>query len=76
VVSSLASECGKNENPPIFEKNDDSRKLVNFMNKRQGKHISIMLRNKSRKNSNVSSPIQIEDEELVKNQDGSSPENN
>jgi hypothetical protein len=45
------------------------------MNKRQGRKISRMLRNKSRKNSNVSSPVQIEDEELVKNQEVSLPLN-
>jgi hypothetical protein len=44
------------------------------MNKLQGRKISRMLRNKSRKNSNVSSPVQIEDEELVKNHEVSSPQ--
>jgi len=32
MVSSLAYECGKKENPLVFEKNDDSMMLVNFMN--------------------------------------------
>jgi hypothetical protein len=70
VVSSLASEC----DPPVSKKNDDSSNLVDFMNKRQGRKISRMLRNKSRKTSKVSSPVQIEDEELVKNQEVSSPQ--
>jgi hypothetical protein len=44
------------------------------MNKRQGRKISRMLRNKSRKTLKVSSPIQIEDEELITNQEVSSPQ--
>jgi hypothetical protein len=75
VVSSLASECGKKENPPVFEKNDDSRKLVNFMNKRQGRKFPECSETNLGKTSNVSSPVQIEDEELVKNQEVSSPQN-
>jgi hypothetical protein len=44
------------------------------MNKRQGRKISRMFRNKSRKTSKASSPIQVEDEELVTNQEVSSPQ--
>jgi hypothetical protein len=44
------------------------------MNKRQGRKISRMLRNKSRRNSKSSSPIQVEDEELVTNKKLSSPQ--
>jgi hypothetical protein len=53
VVSSLASEC----DPPVTPKNDDSINLVDFMNKKQGRKISRIFRNKSRKNSKASSPI-------------------
>jgi hypothetical protein len=53
VVSSLAFEC----DTPITTKNDDSINLVDFMNKRQGRKISRMFRNKSRKTSKSSSPI-------------------
>jgi hypothetical protein len=63
----------KNKILLFLKKDDDSRKLVNFMKKLQGRKISRMLRNKSRKTANVNSPIQIEDEELVKNQEVSSP---
>jgi hypothetical protein len=70
IVSSLASEC----DPPVTKKNDDSISLVDFMNKRQGRKISRMFRNKSRKTSKASSPIQVEDEELVTNQEVSSPQ--
>jgi hypothetical protein len=69
VVSSLASECDTRENPLVFEKNDESKKLTNFMNKRQGRKISRMLINKYIKTSNVSYPFQIEDGEWVKNQE-------
>jgi hypothetical protein len=70
IVSSLASEC----DPPVTTKNDDSISLVDFMNKRQGRKISRMFINKSRKTLKVSSPIQVEDEELITNQEVSSPQ--
>jgi hypothetical protein len=70
VVSLLASKY----NPPVTTKNDDPINLVDFMNKRQGRKISRMFRNKSRKTSKASSPIQVEDEELVTNQEVSSPQ--
>jgi hypothetical protein len=69
IVSSLASKC----NPPVTTKNDDSISLLNFMNKRKERKTSRMFRNKSRKNSKDSSPIQVEDEYLVINQEASSP---
>jgi hypothetical protein len=53
VVSSLAFEC----DPPVTKKNDDFISLVDFMNKRQGRKISRMLKNNSRKTSKASSPI-------------------
>jgi hypothetical protein len=68
IVSSLASEC----DPPMTTKNNDSINLVDFMNKRKGRKISRMFRNKYRKNLKASSPIQVEDEELVTNREFSS----
>jgi hypothetical protein len=44
------------------------------MNKRQGRKNSTMFKNKSRKTSKASSPIQVEDEDLVTNQEVSSPQ--
>lgn len=72
VVSSLAYEC----DPPINKKNDDYKVLVDFMNKRKGRKISRMIINKSRKDYKIRSPLQIEDEDLVRNQEVSSPRHN
>jgi hypothetical protein len=69
IVSSLSFEC----DPPITTKNDVSINLVDFMNKRQGRKISRMFINKSRKTSKASSPIHVEDEEWATNQEVSSP---
>jgi hypothetical protein len=44
------------------------------MNKRQGRKISRMLRNKSRKTLKSISPIQLEYEDLVTNHEVSSPQ--
>jgi hypothetical protein len=70
IVSSLAYEY----DPHVTKNNDDSISLFDFMNKRQGRKISRMFRNKSRKTSKSCSPIQGEDEELVTNQEVSSPQ--
>jgi signal recognition particle subunit SEC65 len=76
VISSLVSECGKKRKSSyFFLNNDDYSKLVNLMNKRQGRKISRMLRNKSMKSSNVSSLVEIEDDEFVKNQEVYYPRN-
>jgi hypothetical protein len=49
-----------------------SKESDDFKNKRQGRKFSRFLRNKTRKITNVSSPIQIEDEDLGKTQEFSS----
>jgi len=46
-----------------------SKQSNHFKNKRQGRNVSRFLRKKTRKTTNVSSPIQIEDEDLGKTQE-------
>lgn len=50
---------------------DDSKRLLDFMNKKLGMNISRMLKNKAKGTSKVNLPIDIEDEGLNSTQNTS-----
>jgi hypothetical protein len=64
VFSSLASECSKYSNSHVLKPSKDLENSINFGNKQQGINVSRYIRDKSKKVSNIDSPIHIEDTKL------------